>query len=149
MRAKDVMNTNVVTVKAETSTKDILKLLLEHKISGIPVVDIAGKPVGVVSEADLLVKMKLPVNLQWLYQYAAYYYEDRTSDEQFKAQATMASEIMSRDPVCVDPNTPTAEIAALMMEKNIKCVLVVADGRLVGIVSRADILKDVIAEKEQ
>ncbi len=56
---------------------------------------------------------------------------------------------MSRDPVCVDPNTPTAEIAALMMEKNIKCVLVVADGRLVGIVSRADILKDVIAEKEQ
>ena len=148
MRAKDIMSSDVVSVKEEASVKDILDLLLKHKISGVPVVDGSGKPVGVVSEADLLVKMKLPVTLRWLYQYAAYYYHDKTTDEQFKAQAHTASEIMSRNPVCVDPDTPADEIACLMIRKKIKRVLVVEDNRLVGIVSRADILKEIIAEKE-
>jgi CBS domain-containing protein len=149
MQAKDIMSTDVVTVEEAASIKDILDLLLKHKISAVPVVDAEGKPVGVVSEADLLIKMKLPVNLRWLYQYAAYYYQDKTSDEQFKAQAATASEIMTRDPVSVDPHAEASKIAALMIEKNIKRVLVVKDGKLVGIVSRADILKDIITEKEK
>ncbi len=147
MLAKDIMSRDVITVHEDTSVKEILQLLLKHKISGVPVVDEERKPVGVVSEADLLAKMKMPVSLHWLYQYAAYYYQDKTTDDQFKAQATKALEIMSREPVYVDPQTPVDRIAALMIEKNIKRVLVVEGEKLVGIVSRADILKDMVKEK--
>jgi CBS domain-containing protein len=147
MLAKDIMSRDVITVHEDTSVKEILQLLLKHKISGVPVVDEKRKPVGVVSEADLLAKMKMPVSLHWLYQYAAYYYQDKTTDEQFKAQATKALEIMTREPVYVDSQTPVDRIAVLMIEKNIKRVLVVEDERLAGIVSRADILKDIVKEK--
>ncbi len=149
MEAKDLMSRDIVAINENTPVREILQLLQKHKISAVPVVDKEGRPIGVVSQADLLVKMKLPVSLHWLYQYAAYYYEDRTTDEQFKAQATKASEIMTRDPVCVHPATPAAKIAALMIQKNIKRVLVVQDAKVVGIVSRADILKNIVKEKEK
>lgn len=147
MLAKDIMSRDVITVHEGTSVKEILQLLLKHKISGVPVIDEEGKPVGVVSEADLLAKMKMPVSLHWLYQYAAYYYQDKTTDEQFKAQATKALEIMTREPIYVDLQTPVDRIAALMIKKNIKRVLVIEDKKLAGIVSRADILKDIVKEK--
>ena len=147
MLAKDIMSRDVITVHEGTSVKEILQLLLKHKISGVPVIDEEGKPVGVVSEADLLAKMKMPVSLHWLYQYAAYYYQDKTTDEQFKAQATKALEIMTREPIYVDLQTPVDRIAALMIKKNIKRVLVIEDKKLTGIVSRADILKDIVKEK--
>jgi CBS domain-containing protein len=106
------MTHNVITVAADTPAQDLALLLLEHHVSGVPVVDRAGKILGVVSEADLLAK---------------------------KGKA--AKDIMSQKIFTVGEETPVEEIAALMTAEKIKRVLVVGAKELSGIVSRADIVR--------
>jgi CBS domain-containing protein len=112
MIARDIMTHDVITVAADTPVQDLAMLLLEHHVSGVPVVDGSGKILGVVSEADLLAK---------------------------KGKA--AKDIMSQKIVTVGEETPVEEIAALMTSEKIKRVLVVGAKELSGIVSRADIVR--------
>lgn len=112
--AKDIMTTTVITVKASTPIKELATLLSKHNISGVPVLDDEGRSViGVVTEADILKK----------------------------PQGVRVADIMSKEVVSVGPDTPVEEIAKILAEKGIKRVPVISEGKLVGIVSRADIVK--------
>jgi CBS domain-containing protein len=111
MDAHDIMTRNVFTTTPQTTVRDAARLLDEQHISGLPVVDEAGKIIGVVTEADIISK-----------------------------PGEVVAEIMSRDVVAVNEDTPVEEIASLLSKRKIKRVPVVNEGRIVGIISRADIV---------
>ena len=134
LQVGDAMTRDVVTVTVDIPFKQIEQLMDEHHISAIPVVDADRAVVGIVSEADLLLKTEAGGEEPggW------------TSDareRRAKAHAQTAAGLMSSPAVSVAPNVPLAAAARLMRKQSVKRLPVVEDGRLVGIVSRADVLK--------
>jgi CBS domain-containing protein len=135
---RDVMTTEVVAVEAWTPFKEIVARLAEHRISAVPVLDADGRVLGVVTEADLLLKQEHPdpevdVPLAW---------SRRRRRERKKAAAVVSGELMTTPPVNVAPTATVTEAARRMQTARVKRLPVVdEEGRLVGIVSRADLLK--------
>jgi CBS domain-containing protein len=135
---RDMMTTEVVTVELSTPFKEIVARLAERRVSAAPVLDSGGRAVGVVSEADLLLKEEHPdpdldVPLVW---------SRRRRLERDKAAATVAGELMTAPAVTVPPTATVAEAARRMHAAGVKRLPVVdEEGLLVGIVSRADLLK--------
>jgi CBS-domain-containing membrane protein len=142
---RDVMVTDVVTVRPWTPFIDIVTQLAEHRISAAPVLDPEGNLLGVVTEADLLLKqehpdLKLNIPLAW---------SRRRRLERDKAAAVVAGELMTTPAVTVSPTATVTEAARRMHTVGVKRLPVVNDaGRLVGIVSRADLLKVYIRADE-
>ena len=143
-QARDIMTEAVVTVHRETPMREIAKLLLDKRISAVPVVNSDGVPIGMVSEGDLIGRSernRLARSDWWL----AVICGEQALDDKFEArlQATdrTASDIMSAPLVTVTEDTEVSEIARLLAIHHIKRVPVVRDGRVVGIVSRADLLR--------
>ena len=147
MRASDVMTTAVITVSPTTTVQEIAVLLLEHRISAVPVVDKKGAPVGIVSEGDLLFRMEAGTERHrswWL----NLLIDRATAARDFlKSHGSVAAEIMTRPVVSVTPDTPLSDVAGLLERRRIKRVPVVEGGRIVGIVSRANLLQAVAAHK--
>lgn len=149
MQARDVMTTNVVTVAPDTPVTDIARLLLEKRISGVPVVDADGRLVGVVSEGDLVRRLEEDEGggrSWWLGLLAT---PEERAAAYVRAHGRRASDVMTRHVVTVAPDTPLAAVARLLEEKHIKRVPVVENGRLVGIVSRADLLRALAAKQPE
>ncbi len=114
MIARDIMTSTVATIHPEASAQEAAQLLYQKRISGAPVVDADGNIIGIITEADIISK----VNREGL----------------------SVADIMSHEIIAVGEETPVNEIAALLTERKIKRVPVVCEGKLVGIVSRADIV---------
>jgi CBS domain-containing protein len=135
---RDVMTTGVVTVEPWTPFREIVTRLAEHRISAAPVVDAEGNVLGVVTEADLLLKqehadLEFNVPLAW---------NRRRRLEREKAAAVVAGELMTTPAVTVPPTATVTEAARRMHTAGVKRLPVVNEaGRLAGIVSRADLLK--------
>ncbi|MFF4624507.1 CBS domain-containing protein [Nonomuraea jabiensis] len=145
---RDVMTTHVASVAPDTPFKDVAELLVRRGVSAVPVLEEDGRVAGVVSEGDLLRKEEFREQ---------YYGEDyrprlrarlgrrlagRGADGQEKAEAATAAELMSAPAVTVAPDVSTVTAARLMDEHRVKRLVVVdAEGRLIGIVSRRDLLK--------
>jgi CBS domain-containing protein len=148
MLAKDVMTTNVVTVTSDDRVEEIAKLLLERHISGAPVLDADGRLVGVVSEGDLMRRLEGEAERRswWLKLLASP--EDRARDYT-KSHGRLAGDVMTREVVTVAEDTPVGEIAHLLERRRIKRVPVVRDGKVVGIVSRANLLHGLAAHKDR
>lgn len=143
MKAKDIMETSVITVGPETTIKELADILTENKFSGVPVVE-DGKVIGIVTEGDLLhkeVSPKLPNLFPALGGFANIKEFEKYNEDMKKLSAVKASEIMTTKLELVDEDTDVKAIASIMISKNINRVPVVKDGKLVGIVSRADVLK--------
>jgi CBS domain-containing protein len=145
MRAVDVMTTNVITVTPDTSVKDLAMLLSKHGISGAPVVDADQGLIGIVSEGDLLHRAETgterrsePRRSWWLDSLAA---DDGMARDYVKAHGRTVRDIMTWDVVSVAETAGLDEIADLLETKRIKRVPVVRDGALVGIVSRANLVR--------
>jgi CBS domain-containing protein len=140
MQARDVMTTPVVTVRPDTRVEEIAQLLLERRISGVPVVDAAGTVVGLVTEGDLMRRPEIGTERQrgwWL----RFFGDERARAEEYaRAHGSRAEQVMTRNVVTVSDETSLAEIARLLEEHHIKRVPVVRGGKLVGIVSRANLL---------
>jgi CBS domain-containing protein len=143
MRAIDIMTTNVVTVAPDTSVQDLATLLAERGISGVPVVDANGRMVGIVSEGDLLHRTEIgterrgrPRRSWWLDDFAAALARDYV-----KSHGRKVDDIMTREVVTVGEGAALGEIATLLETKNVKRVPVVRDGKIVGIVSRANLVR--------
>lgn len=129
----DVMTREVVTATPDTPFKQLEQLMAEHRISAIPVVDAEGVTVGVVSEADLLLKTEAEEGgLGW---------SPGSRQRDSRAHAQTAGGLMSSPALTIDPDAPLAAAARLMRKGSVKRLPVVDSGRLVGIVSRADVLK--------
>jgi CBS domain-containing protein len=136
MHVQDVMTEDVATVRPETPLKEVAALLVEKRISGLPVCDADGALLGVVSEADILVKEEgvEPERrraLAWLLR------GDNGAD---KIAATTAGEAMTSPAVTIDPRRPVSDAARLMIERSVNRLPVVEGARLVGIVTRADLV---------
>ena len=142
LKVRDVMTQEVVTVEPETPLKDVARLMIDYGVSGIPVVDQTGLVVGVVSEADLLVKERGPEAiprrpLTWLIGESK-----ATERDMAKLKAVAAREAMTSPPVTIGPDRPLHEAADLMIRERINRLPVVGRaGRLLGIVTRADIVR--------
>ena len=140
------MTRDVITVAPETPLAEVAELLVRHRISGIPVCGANGEVLGVVSEADILRKLEgvspdLARPLAWLVR--------RLDGELDKVAARTAGEAMTAPALTARPRQQTAEIARLMVDHRINRVPVVRGDRLVGIVSRADLLRAFIRSDEE
>jgi len=139
MQAKDIMTVNVISVSEETPVHEIVSLLLKYRISAVPVIDGARKVVGIVSEGDLLRgegTSRARVHHPWWLE-AVFVGQTVAYD---KARGARAGVVMTRNVITVDEETPLNEIAELLERHHIKRVPVLKDGKLAGIVSRANLL---------
>lgn len=144
MKAADVMVTKVVTVTPETGVEEIAETLLGNGISAVPVVNAEGSVLGIVSEGDLIHRKETGTERRrawWLRMLTA---NEKLEHEFIKSHARKAAELMTHPPITVTPDTPLGEIASLLEEHRIKRVPVVDQGKLVGIVSRANLLQALV-----
>jgi CBS domain-containing protein len=148
LMARDVMTPRVICVTADTPTPDIARLLLDNRISAVPVVDRDGVPIGMVSEGDILGRGeddRISRTDWWLALLAGRQPLDDTFQARLTAQDRTAQDVMAAPLVTVSETTPVGAIARLLAIHHIKRVPVLKDGRMVGIVSRADLLRAVAA----
>jgi CBS domain-containing protein len=138
MKVQDVMTTQVATVHSTTSLKEVARLLARRGISGVPVVDDEGGVVGVVSEGDILVKERGPVEESRAF---FRFREPAEPAERAKSVAMTAGDAMTSPPIVVGPERPVSVAAKLMLEQSVNRLPVVTHGRLVGIVTRADLVR--------
>lgn len=140
MQTQDVMTTRVVTVGPDAGVGQIADLMVEHRISAVPVVDDDNRLLGIVSEGDLLHRFgeEEPRRSWWLELLAGP--EERARDY-LRSHGRRASEIMTTRVVSVTDSTPLSEAARLLEEHHVKRLPVLRDSRLVGVVSRADIVR--------
>ena len=141
MRAIDVMVRDVVTVHPDTDVTDAIKLLAEHDVSALPVLDKEGKLVGVLSEADLIHRAEIGTEKHRPWWLEAVTGASTLAEEFAKSHGKKVGEIMTDGVISVAEETPLSEIAALFERKRIKRVPVVKDGKLVGIVSRSNLIQ--------
>ena len=141
MRAMDVMTSEVITVDENASVQAVAKLLAERGISAVPVVDKANRVIGMVSEGDLLHRAETGTERRrswWLEMMAS---TNKLAGDYVKSHSGKVKDVMTRDVVSVIETTPVADIAILLETNRIKRVPVVRDGKLVGIVSRANLVR--------
>ena len=139
MQAQDVMTTVVATISADATVREAAKLMLERRISALPVMDDKDRVIGIVSEGDLARRAELGTDVArswWLRAFA----EDAAQDY-LKTHGASVREVMTSPAVSVRKTTPLHEVASLLEKRHIKRVPVMEAGRLVGIVSRADLVR--------
>jgi CBS domain-containing protein len=132
---KDIMTTNVVAVRSDASFKDMAGLLSTSRISALPVLDEAEHVIGVVSEADMLIKEADQAS------YPGFFTGLRRRRDHEKAAGISAADLMTSPPIVIRPDEPVQHAARLMYDRGVKRLLVVDEaGHLLGIVSRSDVL---------
>ncbi len=148
MKAKDVMTQNVVTVKPNTPVHEIARLLLDRHISAVPVVDEENRVLGIVSEGDLMRRPETRTERRpswWLGLVAD---ADAMAREYVKSHGRDAQSVMTRDVITVTEEAELADIAQLLEKRRIKRVPVVRAERLVGLVSRANLIQGLAVSKK-
>jgi CBS domain-containing protein len=138
MKVRDVMSEQLFTATSDMSLRLVAERMLEYGISGMPVVD-GDRVLGVVSETDILFKECVAPEREGTVDWLTHYVED---PPQRKLDAKTAGEAMTAPAVTVSSHCPVADAAGLMLELSIDRLPVVDDGRLVGIVTRADLVRD-------
>ena len=140
MLAKDIMTTSVISVPLEGQIEDAVRLMLDHNISALPVVDAEGDLKGLVSEGDLMRRVREtdgPRRSWWLEVLGG---ASESAQDFVKLKSHRVEDVMTRDVVSVEEDTNVAEIARLLEKHRIKRVPVVRSDKVVGIVSRANLL---------
>ena len=141
MKARDIMSTKVVTVSPDTKVRDVAALMIEKNISGVPVLNDSGSLVGIISEGDLLRRPEIGTekhHRRWLMFFTNV---EEQAREYTKTHALHASDVMTRQPVHAAEDTPLSEVVGLMEKHNVKRIPVLTNGKLVGVVSRRDLLR--------
>ena len=146
MKAADVMATNVITVRLDTPVATIAGVLLANRISAVPVVNDKDALVGIVSEGDLIHRVEAGTERHrswWLELLAG---KEMLAQEFVKSHARKAADVMTRTVVSVQPDTPLGDIASLLEKHRIKRVPVVINGKIAGIVSRANLIQALVSD---
>ncbi len=143
LKAKDIMTRDVITVRPESTVEELARLLMDNKISGVPVVDEEKKIVGIITENDLISKNKrlhIPTIMR-LFDAFILLGSGRMEDEIKKMAATIVDEICTRKVVTIQEDLSLEEIATIMAEQHIHLLPVLRDGVVVGIVGKADMVR--------
>lgn len=147
MKVQDVMTTDVVSVRPEMSILDVAALMADKRISGLPVVMSDGRLVGIVSQSDLLHRAELGTERRrkwWLGIFA----DDRQLAKEFaQSHGQTVRDVMARHVVTVDEAMDLSEAAELLDSHRIKRLPVVRDGQLVGILTRTDLVRALVAAR--
>jgi len=145
MKAGDVMTPRVISIEADAPTLGAVRLMLQYRISGLPVVGRKGELVGMVTEGDFLRRGEIGTQRsrnRWLEFLIG---PGRLADEYVHARGRKVEEVMTREPITVTEDTPLDEVVGLMERHRIKRVPVVREGKLVGIVTRANIMHALVS----
>lgn len=140
MKASEVMEPEVLSVGPETRVSDVARALLSRRISAVPVVE-DGKLVGIVSEGDLIRRVEVDTAKHRSWWAELLISGEKLATEYVKSHARYAGEVMTRKVVTAEESTPLSEVAKLFENHNIKRVPIVRGNKVVGIVSRADLLR--------
>lgn len=144
MRAEEIMTREVVTVRPETPVGELARLFSDRGISGAPVVDGQGTLLGVVTESDLMRRVAASQDAKPGLLHGLFSDPARLAREYARSHGRTAQDIMTTDPVTLGPDVPIDRVAKLLEERDIRRVPIVASGRLLGVISRADLLKAVL-----
>jgi CBS domain-containing protein len=140
MKAADFMTAHVISVAPDASVLECVRLMLQHRISGLPVVDAAGTLVGIVTEGDFLRRVEAGTERKrprWLEFITG---PGRLADDYVRSHGRKVVDVMTPDPITIGEDTPVEEIVRLMETRRIKRLPVRRGGKVVGIVSRANLL---------
>ncbi len=144
LTARDIMSKEVVSVKIETSLKDLARTFVETRFSNLPVLDDDGALLGTISETDL-VEQQRPLHIptvmtlfDWVFSFGN---EKRFKEEVDRVTAATVGELYHKDPVTCSPDTTVRELAALMSQHKVHLLPVVEDGKMIGVVARLDLIR--------
>ncbi len=148
LKAKDIMSQDVVTISAGATVEELARLLIEHRISGVPVVDDSDELKGIVTENDLIRKNKrlhIPTIIRL---FDAYFLigSGKAEEEIRKMAAIVVGEICTEKVVSIEEDTTVEEIATIMAEQHIHLLPVLRERKVVGIVGKADMVKSMTDE---
>lgn len=147
MNAADIMVKDVATVGPEASVREVASLMLARRISGVPVVDAERRVLGIVSEGDLIRRPEIGTDRAgrgWL---SIFLSDEERARDFVKSHGRKAREVMSQPVIGVAPDTSLAELVRLMERHRIKRLAIVEQGKLAGIVTRADLLRAMVAHQ--
>lgn len=145
MKAADVMTQRVVSVTPNSSIVEAARIMLENRISGLPVLDGSGKLVGIVTESDLLRRSEIGTERR-----RSHWVEFLTSPgllakEYVQSHGSKVSDVMTADPLTIREDASLADIVLLMEKKRVKRLPVVRGEKVVGIVSRANLVRALVS----
>jgi CBS-domain-containing membrane protein len=151
MKARDIMAVNVITVGPEASVRQVADILFKNRISALPVVDERGALIGIVSEGDLARRAELETDdrRSWWLGIFARKSEEKLAIEYVKSHGRRVRDVMTRRVITAGPATSLRDIAALLEKNRIKRVPIVASGKVVGIVSRANLVQALASLREE
>jgi CBS domain-containing protein len=138
MRAKDIMTTTVVTVHSDDPIHHAATLMTDRKVTSLPVLDEDDRVIGIISEADII-RDRMPSDPRS---------HLRVDPEQQPDPSQLVRDVMIETVVCLGENADTADLAALMLDNNVRAVPIVDGARLVGIVSRRDLLRTLLRDDD-
>jgi CBS domain-containing protein len=140
MRAHEIMSRHVITIGADASVTDAIKTMLSHRISGLPVVDLAGKLVGILSEGDFVRRVELGTEKRpsrWL---ALLVSTEQAGLDLARQRGRKVAQIMSPNPITIAEDTSLEQIVRLMESRNIRQFPVMRGEEIVGMVTRSDFM---------
>jgi CBS domain-containing protein len=140
MKASDVMNRHVVTIGPGASLEEAARVMIENRVSGLPVVNDAGAVVGMITEGDLMrrAETSTAARASWL---AAFLSAGRVAEDYVRSHARRVDELMGGEVISVTPEASLAEVVAVMESRRVRRVPVIDGGHLVGILARADLVR--------
>lgn len=149
MNAADVMVTNVISVRSDTTVEKIAETLLTNRISAVPVLDAAGGLVGIVSEGDLIHRVEADTERHRSWWLELLTGREILAREFVKSHSRKAADVMTRPVITVKPETPLSDLAYLLEKHRIKRVPVLVNGKLAGIVSRANLIQALVRRGDE
>ncbi len=148
LNASDIMTTEVITVKKNTNLKDLARILYDHQINGVPVVDDEGSLIGIICESDLIrrdKKLHIPTVVA-IFDAVLYLERPKSFEKEVqRLNATTVEDLYTKEVVTVDEKAPIDEIATIMTEKKIYTIPVMDGDRLVGIIGKADLVRTLVS----
>lgn len=148
LNASDIMTTEIITVKKDTSLKDLAGLLYENHINGVPVLDDDGTLIGIICESDLIRKDKklhIPTVVA-IFDWVLYLESPKKIEKEIqRVNATTVEDLYTRKVITVGEKTKIDEIATLMEQKKIYTIPIMDGDRLVGIVGKADVIRTLVS----
>ena len=146
LKAKDIMTRNVTTVRAATTIEDLARTLMEHKISGAPVVDDNGDLIGIVTENDLISRDKrlhIPTVMRLFDAFIVLESQSKIEKEIKRMTAITVNDIYIKEVITATEDTPVQDIATIMSEKKVHLIPVVEGKKILGIIGKIDLIKGI------
>ena len=154
LTAKDIMTKNVTTVGAATTIEELARILMEHKISGVPVVDDNENLIGIVTENDLISRDKrlhIPTVMRLFDAFIVLESQSKVEKEIKRMTAITVNDIYIKEAITVTEGTPVQDIATIMSEKKVHLIPVVEgknEKKIIGIIGKIDLIKGIIRPSE-